>query len=562
MSEEASRTPPWRRRFTAPRIADFAWASEAPDRWAAVTNESGSWQAWAWDPAAGRRTRVSTSGVGAEEVHLTADGGDVVWWLDAVGDERGRWVATPFDGGEPRPLLPGVPDGWASGLSIAGGGVAVGLSTDEDYRVYVSLEGEPARAIYRHAQPAGVGAEWPQGRGGLSADARLVCIRHAERGDIERQALRVLDARDGSTVGELDDGCRMSPEAWSPVPGDARLAGWSEASGFERPFVWDLATGRRTDLDVDLPGAVFPVAWYPDGGALLVRHAHEGVDALLRLDLATGERTPVIAGGTIEAAGVRPDGEVWARVESSTTPPRIVDAGGREVATLGGDPSPGGRPFRPFRFDNPRGQAIHGFVVVPEGEPPFPTIVSVHGGPNWHHTDAFDPAVQAYVDHGFAVVLVNYRGSTGYGAAFRDALQGNIGFPETEDVNAAVDHLVADGLADPDRLFLEGWSWGGYLATLGAGLHPERWRAVCAGIPVGDYVASHYEAAPPLRAWDVAIMGGSPMDLPELYHERNPMTYVDRVRAPMLLIAGEHDSRCPLGQVMVYAHALKVRGRD
>ena len=205
---------------------------------------------------------------------------------------------------------------------------------------------------------------------------------------------------------------------------------------------------------------------------------------------------------------------------------------------------------------------IHGFVVTPEGAPPFPTIVSVHGGPNWHHTDAFDPDAQAFVDHGYAVVLVNYRGSTGYGAAFRDALQGNIGFPESEDVNAALDHLIAEGIVDPSRVCLEGWSWGGYQATLNAGLRPDRWRAVCAGIPVGDYVAAHYECAPALRAWDVAVMGGSPMDLPELYAERNPMTYVDRVTAPMLMIAGEHDSRCPLGQVMVYAHALKARGKE
>jgi dipeptidyl aminopeptidase/acylaminoacyl peptidase len=79
---------------------------------------------------------------------------------------------------------------------------------------------------------------------------------------------------------------------------------------------------------------------------------------------------------------------------------------------------------------------------------------------------------------------------------------------------------------------------------------------------VGDYVAAHYECAPALRAWDVATLGGSPMDLPGLYRERNPMTYVDRVRAPMLMIAGEHDSRCPLGQVMVYAHALRARDHE
>ena len=192
----------------------------------------------------------------------------------------------------------------------------------------------------------------------------------------------------------------------------------------------------------------------------------------------------------------------------------------------------------------------------------FPTIVSIHGGPEWHHTDLWDPALQAFVDEGFGVLQVNYRGSTGRGKAFREELKGNIGFPETEDIVAGVDHVVDGGIADPEALFLEGWSWGGYLTTLIAGLHPDRWRAACAGIPVGDYVAAHYESAPTMRAWDLATLGGSPMDLPELYRERNPMTYVDRVKAPMMLIAGEHDSRCPLGQVMVYAHALRAREHE
>ncbi|HSL11860.1 MAG TPA: prolyl oligopeptidase family serine peptidase [Actinomycetota bacterium] len=557
-----SEGPAWKRRFTAPRFADFTFAPSAPDRWAAVTNESGSWQAWSWDGRTGRRERVSTEGIGAEEVHLTPAGDGVVWWRDDTGDERGRWIVTPFGGGDGRPLADDVPEGWTMGLSLVDVVVAQGLATDDDYRVYLSRDGEPSRELYRHTQPAGVGAEWPQGGGGLSADAAHLCIRHAEHGDIERQALRVLDVATGATIADLDDGARTGAVAWSPIGGDARLAGWSEVSGFERPFVWDVRNDERRDLDVPLDAAVFPLAWYPTGDALLLRHAARGYDALYRFDLGDGRLTQLLdPHGTVNAGWVRPDGAAWAWIETSADPPRIVDDHGEEVATLSDERQPAGRPFRPFSFRNPAGDEIHAFVVTPEGQPPFPTILSVHGGPNWHHTDAFDPDAQAFVDHGYAVVLVNYRGSTGYGRAFRDALQGNIGFPESEDVNAALDHLIADGIVDPDRLCLEGWSWGGYQATLNAGLRPDRWKAVVAGIPVGDYVAAHYECAPALRAWDVAVMGGSPMDVPELYAERNPMTYVDRVRAPMLMIAGEHDSRCPLGQVMVYAHALKVRGR-
>ena len=554
--------PAWKRRYLAPRIDSVTWAAQRPDRLGVVSTEGGSSQAWAWDLSTGDRRQASSEGVGAEEVHLLPDGSGVVWWLDPVGDERGRWLVTPFGGGDPEPLLPDVPDGWASGLSLVGGTIAIGLVTDDDYRVLVSVDGEPVRELYRHTSPAGVGREYPPGTGGLSADGALVCVRHAEHGDIERTALRVLDVRTGQTVGDqLDEGRPLTPAGWAPVAGDTRLVVSQELSGIERPAIWDLETGTREAVALpDLPGPVTWYDWWPDASAVLLHHEFAGRQQLLRADLVTGDVTTLLdEPGTISEAAVRPDGEVWLRRDTGATPPVIRDLEGREVLTLGTDPAPAGRSYVPISFSNPDDDEIHGFVVTPEGAPPFPAVVHVHGGPNWHDRDEFEPDVQAFVDAGYAVLLVNYRGSTGRDTAFRERLRGDIGFPESQDILAGLDHVVAEGLVDPDRVILEGWSWGGYLSLLNAGLHPDRWRAVLGGIPVGDSVAAHYECAPPLRAWDLATMGGSPMEVPDLFRERNPLTYVDRVRAPVLLIAGEHDSRCPLGQVMVYAHALRVR---
>jgi dipeptidyl aminopeptidase/acylaminoacyl peptidase len=158
------------------------------------------------------------------------------------------------------------------------------------------------------------------------------------------------------------------------------------------------------------------------------------------------------------------------------------------------------------------------------------------------------------------VALVNYRGSTGYGIAFRRALIGNPWFPETEDVIAGLDALIAAGITDPERVAFSGWSWGGCLACLNEGLHPDRWRAVFAGIPAGDLVAAHHASMPEIRAWDVALYGGTPDDMPELYDERNPMTYVDRARAPVLVIAGEQDPRCPIEGITPWVDALRARG--
>jgi dipeptidyl aminopeptidase/acylaminoacyl peptidase len=557
--------PAWTLRFRRPTIEQLVWAPLAPDHLAAVTTEDGSWQAWAWDLPAGRRRKVSDRGVGAEEAHILPDGSGVIWWLDEDGSEFGRWIVSPFDGeGDPRPLLHGVPDGWMMGLSLVGSTVAVGIATDEDYGIWVARDGEAARVLYRSPQPARVGTEWPQGGGGLSSDALLLCIGHAEQGDIDHQALRVLDLGSGEKAGEqVDRDLHLEAVAWAP--GGRRLALLQERGGIERPGVWDLGAGIRTDLALErLEGPVTPVGWTPDGSEILAHHdPGAGVQRLVTVDPSSESVEELVAlEGTIYEAAFRPDGELWYRFDSSEDPPAVRDETGRAVVELPGKDMPAAARSRPISWTNPSGDTIHGFLTAPDGPGPFPTIASIHGGPGWHHTDLWDPALQAFVDEGFAVLQANYRGSTGRGKTFREVLRGNIGFPETEDIVAGVDHLVGTGVAEPAALFLEGWSWGGYLTTLIAGLHPERWRAACAGIPVGDYVAAHYECAPALRAWDIATLGGSPMDLPALYRERNPMTYVDRVRAPMLMIAGEHDSRCPLGQVMVYAHALRARDHE
>jgi dipeptidyl aminopeptidase/acylaminoacyl peptidase len=174
--------------------------------------------------------------------------------------------------------------------------------------------------------------------------------------------------------------------------------------------------------------------------------------------------------------------------------------------------------------------------------------------------DRWAPDLLAHVDAGFLVAMVNYRGSEGYGAEWRDALTGNIGFMELEDILAGLDDLVARGLADPARVVLAGWSWGGYLTLLGAGRHPDRWRSLIAGVPVADYVAAFEDEAPMLQAMDRALFGGSPDEVPDLYRERNPLTYADAVDAPLLILAGENDSRCPIRQVWNYVGRLRERG--
>jgi dipeptidyl aminopeptidase/acylaminoacyl peptidase len=224
-----------------------------------------------------------------------------------------------------------------------------------------------------------------------------------------------------------------------------------------------------------------------------------------------------------------------------------------------GEEAPAGRPYVSFAYENQHGQRVHGFYVTPEGGGPFPILVRPHGGPTWLDEDRWNPEVQAYVDAGFAVAMINYRGSTGYGAAWRDALIGDIGGPELEDLNAGLAWLVEHGVADPARAAVGGWSWGGYLTLMELGKHPDLWACGVAGIPVGDYELSYDDMSPDLQAYDRALLGGTPAEVPELMADRNPIYSADAVRVPVLFVIGENDSRCPYRQAMAYVERLAAR---
>ncbi|CAN5815304.1 prolyl oligopeptidase family serine peptidase [soil metagenome] len=557
---------PWEQRFRAPVSFLPEWSPHAPDRVVYATNQSGIWQVHAWDAATGTRRQVTEHSVGVVDGTPTLDGEGVVWFQDESGDESGRWLVQPFGGGETRAFLEGIPHGWSEGLAQAPGIVVAGVSDRDGFAVHISLEGAGPREVYRSTESVRLGSVDGGGflRGALSADGSLLCLEHAEHGGLIHSALKAIDPRSGATIGEqLDEGMTLLAKCWSPIAGDQRLAFEHERDGEERPGLWDLATGERQDLTVDLEGAVFVHDWWPDASALLLVNRFEGRDRLLRYEVEAGELEPLpTEPGVILKARVRPEGQVWLTHEQGHRQRLLLDDTGAEVIAPDGERAPAGRPYQSWNFVNPHGQQVNGFFITPDdSNGSYPVIMFVHGGPTSLDLDRWQPEVQAYVDAGFAVGLVNYRGSIGYGREWRDTLIGNIGGPELEDVNAGLQDLVDRGIADPSRAVIAGYSWGGYVTLLELGKHPNLWACGMAGVPVGDYEDGYEELSPLLQAYDRALLGGAePKDVPELMRDRNPINFANDVRAPVLFVIGRNDSRCPYRQAMRYVEKLKARG--
>jgi dipeptidyl aminopeptidase/acylaminoacyl peptidase len=433
--------------------------------------------------------------------------------------------------------------------------------------VWISRNGR-AKVVYRSEHDAGVGA--------LSRDERLLALMHSEHGDSRHPALRVLGiAADATTRAVTDkwDGPGKGLEAlgFAPVDGDTRLLVAHERRGRQELLIWDVATDTETELALELPGEV-TADWYPDGTALLVEHQYAARSTLHRYELATGVLSALdVPRGTVGGAAVRPDGTVEYAWSCAAEPPTIralhPDGTDRALLAPQGEPAPGSQPLADHLVPIPHGPnppgTVHALVARPPNAPAgsLPTVFLLHGGPHAADEDRFSAHRALWLDAGFAVVHVNYRGSTGYGSAWRDAIEGRPGLSELEDIAAVHDWAVSSGFADPAGCVVEGWSWGGYLALLALGIQPHRWAAGVAGVPVADYIAAYADEMEPLRAFDRALFGGAPAELPEVYRTSSPISYATEVQAPVLVLAGENDPRCPIRQIDNYLARLAELGK-
>ena len=568
----------WRSRFSAVRLSLPVPARNAQDRAVFVSNESGRYQWYCWDVVAGRRLQGTDRAEGTTVGALSANGQRLWWFDDSDGDEFGQWMAQPFGAtpGSAGIALPDVPPGYPAGLEVGLGVVLAGFSDDGGTRVHLTRGGRPAEVVYRHPTDAAVGA--------LSTDEKLWVLEHSEHGDSRYPALRAFRVQDGSVVAELDDspGKALSCCGFSPISGDQRVLVGHERRGRDELLIWDAGSGGTCELDIALDGDLSG-CFYRDGTAVLVLQTHRGRSTLHRYELETGELTRLPADtGTIDGAVPRDGGGIWYRGSDGAHAPRLrqMPSSGTPAATCSvatdllvppGGPAPDSQPLTDLWVDGPGGR-IHALLAVPADTPPInlnggsnsplPAVFLLHGGPDAADDDSYDAGRALWLDAGFAVVQVNYRGSSGYGAQWRDALTERVGHTELADVAAVHDQLISIGVLDGDRCAIVGASWGGFLTLLGLGSQSSRWAVGVAGVPVADYVASYQQEMEPLRAYDRALFGGSPDEVPEKYRDSSPISWVDRVRAPVLILAGANDPRCPIGQIENYLAALADQGAE
>ena len=420
---------------------------------------------------------------------------------------------------------------------------------------------------------------------------------------------------------DLDDDDFEEPDLWSRGLTDAAAVAWSPdghrllAAGGEgdglmvlwQPYLYVLEENqppRRLTDDTIRPCLGYP-GIFPPLELRWTKRKNDGADRIMFLADASGETrlytldvpedgdaaqpVPLTAGGEL-LSGIAMDSSAHAvaLVSSDPTTPsdlHLVNANGcgrrrltdHNAAWLAGHQP---APMEKFCVETDEYDIECRLYHPPDFDPTlqYPLVLEIHGGPNGAFYDSFVPWHQVLAGAGFVTLAVNPRGSSTYGEEFVNAVLGDWGGEDYRDLMAALDEVCQRDYVDANRLGIHGYSYGGYMTTWAIG-HTNRFRAAVAGAPCIDlwsmYGTSDIATSFGETQWANRLAGGMSISRPlvnELAEgvdslayrllQRSPITFAPRVETPVLLLHGEADARCPIGQSEQYFQVMKRLGKE
>ena len=534
-----------------------------------IVSPDGNWVAWNWSRV-GPSTEVFCSPTDASlpPIRLTGTPNDteVVSWSpgsDAVivgqdhdGDERTQLFIVKID--EPdvmRPLTEASPNHYIRGGQLHPNGRWLIYAANLDPDTGEEIE---ASSIIRHDLETG----------------ELTMLAQTIRGNFYRPLLNdtgthVLYFRNdlhpaGLQAWLVDINGRTDREVLNFGPTAKVYASWAgeshvlflAESGSRRLGVLDLETDSTRWL-LDDPARDPEYAFVPPNGGPVVIVEFDGSNAKAPLlDAETGEefRAPYSSGNFVPLASTANDTWVGLHYSAQNPPDLVLVNPDSKGQTKGRAFSLTGLwdrtsltandlvPAEDYRWKSDDGLEIQGWLYRASA-PANGTVILVHGGPTSHSEDRFNAQIQYLASQGFNVLTPNYRGSTGFGLGFQESIKKDgWGSGEQDDIRAGIESLIKDGIAEPDKAGVTGTSYGGYSAWCAITRYPVRLVAAAAPIcGMTDLAVDYYSTRPDLRPYSEEMMGGSPEETPDRYHERSPINFVSGIHGGLLIVQGLKD---------------------
>jgi dipeptidyl aminopeptidase/acylaminoacyl peptidase len=417
-----------------------------------------------------------------------------------------------------------------------------------------------------------------------SPDGRSIAFVSRRRPEYDRTDnydLYVVDATPGAEPRQLttfpgpdgDAGWGTRAPVWSP---DGSLIAYVQGGplgliyyAVQKLAVVPAAGGPARVLTPALDRNVLSPAFSKDGHDLLFLMEGDRTYHLAKVSVDGGAVEPVVEGERmVSDFSTGGDGRVAVVSSSSTTPSEIYAVEGHDLRPVSRQNAEWLAQVRlgavePISVRSKDGTEIHGFMVKPPDWQPgrrYPTILRIHGGPVWQfYHDFANLDWQVLAAHGYVVLGVNPRGSSGRGEKFATAIWAKWGQKDAEDVLAAVDWAVAKGIADPDRLGVGGWSYGGIL-TDEVIARDQRFKAATVGAGIANALTG-YGTDQYVKEYEAEL--GKPWSNLKAYLEVSyPFLHADRITTPTLFLCGDQDWNVPLVNSEQMYQALKSLGRE
>jgi dipeptidyl aminopeptidase/acylaminoacyl peptidase len=518
-------------------------------------NHTGQWEIYLLPLGGSAAPRQLTGGPGGKfNPKWSPDGRRLAYVLDLDGSEAYDLYVCDLGTGQHTNLTPDTPYALQPNFDWSPDGNQIAFLSNHagrfDTYVMPAAGGEARRVL---------GTPYPDWEVAWSPCGRWLAVVAEAEGQDYWTFVVPAEGGEAGIVGTADGPICAKDSRWSPD--GAHLTFASDVRGRFDIGLYELATGAISWLTEDEGDKETP-AWSPGGLRLAYVVCHGPLTELAVLELDSGAAaTYRVAPGVHYQPQFTADGQQLLLVFDSPGHPcdlwqlTFTDSSLRQLTRS----LPADLRHAPFalpeqvRYRSLDGTNVPALLYQPTltGEPP-PAVVYIHGGPNWLTQVTWDPLVQHMVSRGWVVLAPNYRGSTGYGRAWQLASRFDLGGCDTEDVVAGADHLAGERLADPTRIAVTGRSWGGYLTMTAMTGYPDRWVGGSAVVPFLNWFTAHANSREDLQHWDEENFGHPERDR-ELYYQRSPFFFLDRITAPVQMICGAHDIRCPASE-SIQAH--------
>jgi dipeptidyl aminopeptidase/acylaminoacyl peptidase len=539
-----------------------------------ITNISGRNNLWVIPSDGGWPTQLTVSDQRQADPAWSPDGKWIAYSSDNDGNEQWDLFLVSLQTGEVinltnTPEISEESPSWSpDGKQIA---YIVKPQTSSTYEIYVMNVNTRVTRRATRDTPAELGNYGPI----WSRDGKFIVFtqQHATG---KNSNIFIADAGTGKATDLTPHTDERTYQATDISPdGKSILLTSNALNGFENVGLLDLATAKIQWLTQD-KWETTSGNFSPNGKLITWAANIDGQTEIFAYDTATRQSSPLplpkgvntLAGSptAFSADGTRllcyhngptAPSDIWSYNLASRQPLQLTHSlvGGITSADL----------VEPFLIHYPsrdRKWTISAFVYIPHNAPRDqrrPLILYIHGGPTSQTVNSFNRIIQYLANQGYAVVAPNYRGSTGYGKEFMDANRFDMGGGDLQDNLAAVDFMMQTGYIDPKKLVVMGGSYGGYMSMMALTKAPEIWAA---GVPIVPFVNWFTEVEhedPLLKQYDLATMGDPAKDKAR-WEERSPINFVDRIKAPVLLLAGGNDPRCPKSEAQQVVDAIKKRG--